>query len=121
VEYFAEKHGIDRIIPVIIAGKVNGGDEECFCPALKKYDIPLFGILANSTAVIKSGRVVISSENPTLFDFICTDTHSRELARAIYDVMGRRMKIAVAKNEKPKENLSPLEDLKNKINRFNNN
>ena len=89
--------------------------------ALKKYDIPLFGILANSTAVIKSGRVVISSENPTLFDFICTDTHSRELARAIYDVMGRRMKIAVAKNEKPKENLSPLEDLKNKINRFNNN
>lgn len=89
--------------------------------ALKKYDIPLFGILATSTAVIKSGRVVISSENPTLYDFICTDTHSRELARAIYDVMGRRMKIAVAKNEKPKENLSPLENLKNKINQFNSN
>ncbi|MBO5409668.1 MAG: DNA polymerase III subunit gamma/tau [Clostridia bacterium] len=89
--------------------------------ALKKYDIPLFGILATSTAVIKSGRVVISSENPTLYDFICTDTHSRELARAIYDVMGRRMKIAVAKNEKPKENSSPLENLKNKINQFNSN
>ena len=87
-----------------------------------KYDIPLFGILADSTAVIKSGRVVISSENPTLFDFICTDTHSRELSRAVYEVMGRKMKIAVSNPEKNKSAAqSPLENLKNKINNFNNN
>ena len=87
-----------------------------------KYDIPLFGILADSTAVIKSGRVVISSENPTLFDFICTDTHSRELSRAVYEVMGRKMKIAVSNPEKNKPAAqSPLENLKNKINNFNNN
>lgn len=87
-----------------------------------KYDIPLFGILADSTAVIKSGRVVISSENPTLFDFICTDTHSRELSRAVYEVMGRKMKIAVSNSEKNKSAAqSPLENLKNKINNFNNN
>lgn len=89
--------------------------------ALKKYDIPLFGILAGSTAVIKNGRVIINSENPTLFDFICTDTHSRELARAIYDVLGQKMKIAVSNKEKAKASSNPLEDLKNKINSFNNN
>ncbi len=89
--------------------------------ALKKYDIPLFGIMAGSTAVIKNGRVIINSENPTLFDFICTDTHSRELARAIYDVLGQKMKIAVSNKEKSKASANPLEDLKNKINSFNNN
>ncbi len=89
--------------------------------ALKKYDIPLFGIMANSTAVIKNGRVIINSDNPTLFDFICTDTHSRELSRAIYDVLGQKMKIAVSNSEKQKTETNPLENLKNKINSFNNN
>lgn len=88
---------------------------------LKKYDIPLYGIMANSTAVIKNGRVIINSDNPTLFDFICTDTHSRELSRSIYEVLGQKMKIAVSTNEKAKEETSPLENLKNKINKFNNN
>lgn len=88
---------------------------------LKRYDIPLFGIMANSSAFIRNGRVIINSDNPTLFDFICTDTHSRELSRAIYDVLGRKMKIAVSNNEKPKESTSPLEDLKNKIKQFNSN
>ena len=91
------------------------------CGELKKYDIPLFGILATSTAVIKNGRVIINSENPTLFDFICTDTHSRELSRAIYEVLGQKMKIAVSNTEKAKAATSPLEDLKNKIGNFNNN
>ena len=86
-----------------------------------KYDMPLFGILANSKASIKNGRVIIHSENPTLFDFICTDTHSKELARAVYEVMGRKMKIAVSNNDKPKAEKSPLENLKAKINNFNNN
>lgn len=86
---------------------------------IKKYDIPLFGILANSTAVIKSGRVVICSENPTLFDFICTDTHSKELSKAIYEVIGRKMKIAVSNPQKQKKETSPLENLKSKINQFN--
>ena len=88
---------------------------------IMKYDIPLFGIMANSTASIKSGRVVIHSDNPTLFDFICTDTHSKELARAVYEVMGRKMKIAVSNTEKQKTATSPLENLKAKINTFNGN
>ena len=89
--------------------------------ALQTFDIPLYGILANSNAEIKNGRVIINSDNPTLFDFICTDTHSKELARAVYKVIGKRMKIAVANKEKPKAQAeSPLEELKKKINDFNN-
>ena len=89
--------------------------------ALQTFDIPLYGILANSNAEIKNGRVIIISDNPTLFDFICTDTHSKELARAVYKVAGKRMKIAVANKEKPKAQAeSPLEELKKKINDFNN-
>lgn len=89
--------------------------------ALQTFDIPLYGILANSNAEIKNGRVIINSDNPTLFDFICTDTHSKELARAVYKVIGKRMKIAVANKEKPKtQAASPLEELKKKINDFNN-
>lgn len=87
---------------------------------LKVYDIPLFGILAGSTASIKSGRVVIHSDNTTLFDFICSDTHSKELSRAVAEVLGRRMKIAVSNIEKPKNQSNPLENLKEKINKFNN-
>ena len=87
---------------------------------LKVYDIPLFGILAGSTASIKSGRVVIHSDNTTLFDFICSDTHSKELSRAVAEVLGRRMKIAVSNIEKPKSQSNPLENLKDKINKFNN-
>lgn len=89
--------------------------------ALQTFDIPLYGILANSNAEIKNGRVIINSDNPTLFDFICTDTHSKELARAVYKVIGKRMKIAVSNKEKPKtQAASPLEELKKKINDFNN-
>ena len=88
---------------------------------IRIYDIPLFGIMANTTASIKNGRVVICSDNSTLFDFICSDTHSKDLARAVYEVLGRRMKIAVSTPEKAKAEKNPLEDLKNKINKFNNN
>ena len=88
---------------------------------IKLYDIPLFGIMANTTASIKNGRVIIMSDNPTLFDFICSDTHSKDLARAVYEVLGRRMKIGVSTPEKAKAEKNPLEDLKNKINKFNNN
>ncbi len=88
---------------------------------LKVYDIPLFGIMVSSTAEIKNGRIIISSQNPTLYDFICSDTHSRELARAIYDVFGRKMKIAVSNSEKSSGTKSPLDELKKKINQFNNN
>ncbi|MCQ2474925.1 MAG: DNA polymerase III subunit gamma/tau [Clostridia bacterium] len=89
---------------------------------LKACDIPLFGIMSDSTAAFKNGRVYIYSSNPTLYDFICNDgTHSRFLSKSIYEVLGRKMKIAVSTNENKPAEQSPLEKLKVKINDFNNN
>lgn len=88
---------------------------------LQKYDMPLFGIMSDSTATVKNGRILINSSNPTLFDFICTDTHSRDLSRAIFEVVGKKMKIAVSSSEKQKKEQSPLDNLRGKINSFNNN
>lgn len=89
---------------------------------LKIYDIPLFGIMAGSTASFKNGRVYIKSQNPTLFDFICNDSiHSKFLSKSIYEVLGRKMKIAVSTNESKPAETSSLEKLKMKINSFNNN
>ncbi len=110
--------------PVADQGEIPDGPFTNWADVLDKiklYDIPLFGIMANTTASIKNGRVIISSDNPTLFDFICSDTHSKDLARAVYEVLGRKMKIGVSNPEKAKAEKSPLEDLKNKINQFNNN
>ena len=105
--------------PAISDGVFSGWSD--VLDKLLKYDIPLYGILAGSSANIKNGRLVINSDNPTLYDFICTDTHYKELAKAVYEVVGQKMKIAVATAEKPKASSSPLEELKNKINKFNNN
>ena len=88
---------------------------------LKTYDVPLFGILADTSAQVRSSRLLINSDNPTLFDFICKDTHSRALSRAVAETLGFRMKIAVSNVEKPKEATSPLERIKSKIQDFNEN
>lgn len=89
---------------------------------LQKYDMPLFGIMSDSTATFKNGKVCIHSSNPTLFDFICNDsTHSRDLSKAIYEVLGRKMRIAVASNENKTAAKNPLENLKSKIDTFNKN
>ncbi len=109
----------EETAPAIADGTFAGWSD--VLDKLLKYDIPLYGILAGSSANIKNGRLVINSDNPTLYDFICTDTHYKELAKAVYEVVGQKMKIAVATAEKPKASSSPLEELKNKINKFNNN
>ncbi len=90
---------------------------------LKSNDMGLFGILIGSEAVIKGDMVIIRSPNPTLFDFIKQDSHSTALKTSLYNVTGTKLRIAVANNKQAEseKNKSPLADIKNKINNFNNN
>ncbi len=90
---------------------------------LKSNDMGLFGILIGSEAVIKGDMVIIRSPNPTLFDFIKQDSHSTALKTSLFNVTGTKLRIAVANNKQAEseKNKSPLADIKNKINIFNNN
>ncbi len=89
--------------------------------ALKKYDMPLVGILSGSSANFVNGGLQIVSDNPTLYDFIRTDTHASDLKRSVTDVLGVSVKMSVKKNTPTEAVKNPLADIKSKINNFNNN
>lgn len=94
---------------------------------LRKTDMPLYGLLAETTTLVKEGKLVIKSSNPTLYDFISTNndvtnsrTHYVNLAQAIFDVTGKKIRIAVSNTVKQETNKNqPLAELQKKINDFN--
>lgn len=88
--------------------------------ALKKYDMPLVGILIGSTANFINGGIQIISDNPTLYDFIRSDSHSVDLKRSVQEVLGESVKMSVKKLAPAETVKNPLADIKSKINTFNN-
>lgn len=86
---------------------------------LKLYDAPLFGLLANSEAKIKDGRILIGSGNSALGDFLRRESHLKELLRAAFEVSGKRFKIEIEAPVKISSAEAGLEKLKNKIDAFN--
>ncbi len=62
---------------------------------LTKLNMPLWGILNSSSAVIQGDFVLIKSENPTLKDFIKTGTNARDIKTAIRNVMGRPYRLGL--------------------------
>lgn len=90
---------------------------------LKALDMPLSVLLANTTAFVSKGtHLVIRTDNPLLFKFIQSESHSVALRKTVFAVTGEKLKLAVKDNEVKKNDPgNPLADLKNKINAFNNN
>ncbi len=84
---------------------------------LTKLNMPLWGILNSSSAVIQGDFVLIKSDNPTLKDFIKTGTNARDIKTAIKNVMGRAYRLGLYNasaqqstvSDKPKKD--PLENL----------
>lgn len=62
---------------------------------LTKLNMPLWGILNSSSAVIQGDFVLIKSENPTLKDFIKTGTNARDIKTAVKNVMGRAYRLGL--------------------------
>lgn len=91
---------------------------------LTRYDMPLYGLLFETTASIKGDRVIIKTTNSSLVDFISGENkvHYVDLVRSIYEVTGLKMKIVVncVKEKEEFEGKSPLELLLDKVNDFNN-
>ena len=88
-------------------------------------DIVFYGLLSDTTASVKDGKLVIKTGNPALYDFIVTKDndrqHYKDLKKAIVEITGRDIKIVintVADKEEKKDD-SPLANMISKINEFN--
>ncbi len=62
---------------------------------LTKLNMPLWGVLNGSSAVIQGDFVLIKSDNPTLKDFIKTGTNARDIKTAVKNVMGRAYRLGL--------------------------
>lgn len=62
---------------------------------LTGINMPLWGVLNGSSAVIQGDFVLIKSDNPTLKDFIKTGTNARDIKAAIKNVMGRPYRLGL--------------------------
>lgn len=91
---------------------------------VRKRDVPLYFMLKTTSAYIKDDTsLVIRTDNQQLFLFITEkDTsHAKELSAAVTAVTGKKYKLRIDdKNGAEKKKKNPLEDLKNKIDSFNN-
>lgn len=93
---------------------------------LMKSDLPLFGLLSDTSASVNMGKLVIQTSNRSLFDFINNEkdkTHYRNLLKAVFDVTGQKMKVVIhcvsEKQSQESTSNSPLDNLMDKINKFN--
>lgn len=85
-----------------------------FMDIIHKTDIALFGVLNGSSASIVGEHFVIDSPNPTIKEFIKISTHAKAIRNAVESLVGRPLKLAVAKKvTKSNQNRDKLEDLIN--------
>ena len=62
---------------------------------LTRLNMPLWGVLNGSSAVIQGDFVLIKSDNPTLSAFIKTGTNARDVKAAIKNVTGRAYRLGL--------------------------
>ena len=90
---------------------------------LTKINMPLWGVLNGSSAIISGDYVLIKSDNPTLSAFIKTGGNARDIKEAIVRVTGKRYRLALnsgasAQNMSSQQPVqAPKDPLENLINR----
>ncbi len=90
---------------------------------LTKTNMPLWGVLNNSSAIIRGDYVLIKSDNPTLSAFIKTGSNARDVKEAIIRVTGKRYRLglysgaATPKMSAQQPAQAPKDPLENLINR----
>ena len=88
---------------------------------LTKTNMPLWGVLNGSQAVIRGDYVLIKSDNPTLSAFIKTGGNAKDVKEAIISVTGKRYRLGLY-NGAPSTKVSspthtPKDPLENLISR----
>lgn len=95
---------------------------------LMMKDMPLYGLLSDTSAYVNMGKLVIKTYNRSLYDFINSENnrvHYRNLIKSIFDVTGQKMKVVIqciSEKQQKQSNTaeSPLDKMLDKINNFNN-
>ena len=62
---------------------------------LTKTNMPLWGVLNGSSAIIRGDYVLIKSDNPTLSAFIKTGGNARDVKEAVMRVTGKRYRLGL--------------------------
>ena len=62
---------------------------------LTKTNMPLWGVLSGSSAIIRGDYVLIKSDNPTLSAFIKTGGNAKDVKEAIIRVTGKRYRLGL--------------------------
>ena len=90
--------------------------------AVLNYDPPLYGVLANTTALIRDNKLVIVTDNSTLKAFIIENERYKSLYKAIEEVTGTKIKVSVkcTATEPKAPSLNPLQSIISKVDEFNN-
>ena len=90
---------------------------------LTKINMPLWGVLTGSSAVIRGDYVLIKSDNPTLSAFIKTGGNAKDVKEAIVRVTGKRYRLGLhsgapaPKTDTQQPVQAPKDPLENLINR----
>ncbi len=85
---------------------------------LMKTNMPLWGVLVDSQAVIKGDFVLIKSENPTLNSFIKVGRNAKDVKEAVMRVTGKKYRLGIynatqsqSQGTEAKPKKDPLENL----------
>ena len=89
---------------------------------LTKTNMPLWGVLTGSSAIIRGDYVLIKSDNPTLSAFIKTGGNARDVKEAVLRVTGKRYRLglysgAAAPKMSAQPAAAPKDPLENLISR----
>ena len=89
---------------------------------LTKTNMPLWGVLNGSSAIIRGDYVLIKSDNPTLSAFIKTGGNARDVKEAVLRVTGKRYRLglysgAAAPKMSAQPAAAPKDPLENLISR----
>lgn len=122
----AEKEKAEPSVPVL-SGFEDGPftDWPEVIEKIGEKDIVFYGLLSDTTAYVKDGKLVIKTANPALYDFIVTKDNDRQrykdLKAAIINITGRDIKLVIntVNDKEEKKDDSPLANMISKINEFN--